>query len=235
MPAGSNRVAGMARMAKENSESGGERKRGKGRPSGAEAAVGRNRILELTAEFLKTHPVSELSTVNIAKVAGVDPALVRYYFGSKNGLLAELISKSTGERTALSLRYLSDAGTVDKKLKQRVRSVLQANVDSPYYHEVMVARIFNAEDDAARAILNDLAQRGLYLAEKFMADGERSGELRAVDPAFFHMLVVGACSFFVTGRPLQEAMRGRKVNDRTLDAFAEFFVDVVLNGLKPRP
>ncbi|MGE0804986.1 MAG: TetR/AcrR family transcriptional regulator [Burkholderiaceae bacterium] len=204
--------------------------RGKGRPAMRDGGVGRERILEVTAEFLSRHSLPELTTASIARAAGVDPALVRYYFGSKDALLTELVLRETARRTTEALRFLSDTAEVEERFTRRVRAVLEADAESPFYRELLGARIFNRDDAAARAVLDDLARRGRALADKLIEDGD----LRRVDPAFLHMLVIGACSFFVTGRPLVSALRGKPVSGRTLDEFAEFLVDVLLHGLRPR-
>jgi TetR/AcrR family transcriptional regulator len=206
-----------------------EPRRGKGRPSSAQAAVGRDRILELTAEFLKANPVSHLTTAGVAKAAGVDAALVRYYFGSKDNLLVELISKITADRVQASFRFLSDSGPVEERFKRRVRALLEVNTKNPFYHDLMVERIFGRDDDAAKAVLEDLASWGLRLANKTMDDKN----VRKVDAAFMHMMLVGACSFFVSAQPLLEAL-GTRGGERSMDAYADFVADVMMNGLRPR-
>ena len=210
-----------------------EKRRGKGRPSKSETGVGRERILDLTAEFLRTHSISQLTTAGIAKAAGVDAALVRYYFGSKDNLLVELMSRITAERVQGSLRHLSDKGATEERFKRRVRALLEGNAKNPFYHELMVERIFRRDDDAAQAVLEDLARWGLRLANKTMDDGMSSGELRKVDPAFLHMMLVGATSFFVSAQPLLDAL-GKPSGDRAAESYIEFVTDVMLNGLRPR-
>lgn len=226
--------AGMVRSPKTRAhgaeQDAGAVRRKKGRPTNGESMVGRERILELTAEFLQQHPLAELTTASIARAAGVDPALVRYYFGSKDGLLNELVLRETAKRSTEGLRFLSDTGEVQERFRRRVRAVLESDAKSPFYRELLGARIFNQKDAGAQAVLDDLARRGESLAAKLIEDGQ----LRHVDPAFLHMLVIGACSFFVTGLPLVAALRQRKNTGRTLDEFADFLVDVLLDGLKPR-
>jgi len=210
----------------------GRRRRGKGRPGKAEASVGRERILEATAAFLHEHPLSELSAASLARAADFDPALVHYYFGSKDRLLTELIILETGKRTAEGLHFLSDTGDIEQRFRRRVRALLEADATRPYLLELLGSRIFTKNDAAAQAVLEVLASRGVTLAGKLIEDGQ----LRRVDPAFLHMLILGACSFFVTGgRSLVSVMKQQKVTGRTLDEFAEFLVDVLLNGLRPRP
>lgn len=208
-------------------------RRGKGRPPKSQEGTARDRILELTAEFLKTNPISQLTTAGIAKAAGVDAALVRYHFGSKDNLLVELLGKITADRLQASFRHLSDSGAIEERFKRRVRGLLENNARNPFYHDLMVERIFGRDDDAAKAVLEDLASWGLRLANKTMDDGVKAGELRKLDPAFLHMMLVGATSFFVSAQPLLEAL-GTRGGDKTMEAYADFVTEVMMNGLRLR-
>ena len=60
-------------------------KRGKGRP--AEQSVGRDTLLETAKRLIKVLPPARVTISLIAREAGVDPALVRYYFGDRSKLL----------------------------------------------------------------------------------------------------------------------------------------------------
>ena len=62
-------------------------KRAKGRPVTGENDVGRERLITAAQTLLKTLPPARVTISRIAQEAGVDPALVRYYFGDRTRLL----------------------------------------------------------------------------------------------------------------------------------------------------
>ncbi|MCZ7458753.1 TetR/AcrR family transcriptional regulator [Streptomyces sp. WMMC940] len=74
---------------------GGPRRRG--RPARTEAETGpgaRERILEAAREEFAEHGYDKTSVRGIAKAAGVDPALVHHYFGTKDEVFAAAIEVS---------------------------------------------------------------------------------------------------------------------------------------------
>ena len=58
-------------------------------------------IVRMTAKLLSSADgAEEVTTRRIAENAGINPAMVNYYFGSKDGLLKEAISSMDGDRHA---------------------------------------------------------------------------------------------------------------------------------------
>src|SRR5262249_37416274 len=51
----------------------------------------RQRILEIAQREISEHGIDGVSIRTIARLAGVDPRLVRHYFGSKEGLLLHAV------------------------------------------------------------------------------------------------------------------------------------------------
>ena len=69
------------------------KKRGQGRPVSGENDVGRERLLAATEKLLRTMPPARVTIARIAQEAGVDPALVRYYFGNRAALLVAVVDE----------------------------------------------------------------------------------------------------------------------------------------------
>ncbi len=64
-----------------------------GRPSSVKETVGREALIAAAKELLKTKSPSKIRRVDIAKAAGADPALVRYYFKDAGSLLASAMEE----------------------------------------------------------------------------------------------------------------------------------------------
>src|SRR5262245_5780132 len=62
-------------------------KRKQGRPHKDKPAVGPEALIAATRELMKTKPPAQITRLDIARVAGVDPGLIRYYFGDKSELI----------------------------------------------------------------------------------------------------------------------------------------------------
>ena len=62
--------------------------RRQGRPPSDNAQGLRDKIIAATRELLRTRPPDTISRADIARAATVDPALIRYYFGTRNDVLS---------------------------------------------------------------------------------------------------------------------------------------------------
>jgi AcrR family transcriptional regulator len=96
-----------------------------GRPAGESQA--RDNLIIAARTLFVERDYGQVSTRELAKVAGTDPALIRYYFGSKEGLFSTMIRE-----TAVPIR---------KQLREINREV-QANGPASFmqtYYRVMSA------------------------------------------------------------------------------------------------
>lgn len=67
-------------------------------PSGAQALLTREQILEKATELAKVEPLSEISMVGLARELGVAPALIHYYVGSRDDLISGVANRYFRER-----------------------------------------------------------------------------------------------------------------------------------------
>src|SRR5690606_15364045 len=66
-------------------------KRKQGRPVAAETGVGRDGVLAAAIRLLQTLPPAQVSINAVAREAGVDQALLRYYFKHREALLFQAV------------------------------------------------------------------------------------------------------------------------------------------------
>src|SRR5215472_3757216 len=67
------------------------RRRGRGRPRGASAGDVRERLLNAARELFLRYGYRAVSSRQIGAAAGVNFAMIRYYFGGKPGLYREIL------------------------------------------------------------------------------------------------------------------------------------------------
>src|SRR3972149_7869691 len=73
----------------------GRRRRGPGRPTGRDGGRDvREALLEVAGELFSERGVNEVSLRELARAAGVTPAMVHYYFGDKQGLYEALLARA---------------------------------------------------------------------------------------------------------------------------------------------
>lgn len=205
-------------------------KRSKGRPVTGDNDVGRDRILAAAEALLKTLPPARVTMSRIAEEAGVDPALVRYYFGDRTRLLMAVANRVTVNTSHAGARTLEPQAA----LIEHIRKTLALVRSAPFMHRLMVEELNSSGTEETRQRTREMnADLVEFYRELLDADGGQT--LRPVDPLFLHLIILGASDFFVSADPVITPLLPVDTDKDDLTArFNTFLVDVLLNGLKPR-
>jgi len=191
---------------------------------------GRDRLVAAAEALLKVLPPARVTISRIAQEAGVDPALVRYYFGDRTKLLMAVADRVTAKATHTGPRALDPQAA----LIEHIRKTLAFVRSAPFMHRLMIEELTDAgtEDTRAHARKMNVDLVAFY-RELLEADGGQN--LREVDPLFLHLVILGTSDFFTSADPLISQMVPADTDKDDLTAqFNTFLVDLLLNGLRPR-
>lgn len=209
-------------------------KRGQGRPTQADPEVTKARIVAATRELLRHTKPTRVTREEIARAAGVDPGLVRYYFGNTNSLFT-LVIRKIGDDLHARLDALPAAASALDQLRDQASVWLQVFLDDPHFHDLVVDRVFHSADRTAREMLERFVQRAYPRIERAVSAGTKFGELRKVDPRFVYLAFIGLCEFFATAGPLVERLFGDKgAAARFAPGYGRFVADLLADGLRKR-
>src|SRR5512139_1345425 len=114
-------------------------KRGQGRPS--DNTVGRETVLNKTMELVQDLPPARVTISLIAREAGVDPALIRYYFGDRETLLLAVVDKMLDQAPP---DIDEDAEPVEL-LEARIRNTARFTRSTKHVHRLMVDELADAK------------------------------------------------------------------------------------------
>jgi AcrR family transcriptional regulator len=211
------------------------KKRSKGRPYDPDRAVGRDALVKATRELLRTMPPAKMTRLDIARHAGVDPALIRYYFGDKSQLLGEVVLEVLREMRTTREKRASTAGTADR-LRSRLADSVRLFQEHPHHYSLVLEQIFSGVEPKLRAMWRrDVVQAGVVELTSIIEDGVKKGELRRVDPRFLHLLIVAAGEFYATGRAVLEDLFGPQAIDAKLERdYVHFLFDLFMHGMAKR-
>jgi TetR/AcrR family transcriptional regulator len=204
------------------------KKRGQGRPS--DNAVGRETVLNKTMELVQELPPARVTISLIAREAGVDPALIRYYFGDREKLLLAVVEKLI----ASAPRELDQDAEPIEMLEARIRTTAQFTRSTKHVHRLMVDELADSKSPDIRRQQGEMNMRAV---DAFAALLERDDgrELRKVDPLFLHVALVGLFDFFVSAQPVVRNLVPDGTDMEALGSrFEEFIVDLLLNGIRKR-
>lgn len=150
-----------------------EEKRGPGRPS----TGARERVLEAGLETLLEEGYAGLTYAKVAERAGENKSLISYYFGSKQGLVAE-VAAVIGERiTGEVLAELVDVKTADAIANGMLTGLWRVMDDDP-----RVARLYfdlsavSVVDDEIRLALHRVKDQWRDVVSSYLADAGVSAD-----------------------------------------------------------
>ena len=119
--------------------------------------------------------------VEVAAHARVDPALVRYYFGDKKGVLHAAAKRLLDQVQDRGQVLLAGEGTFEQRVRQRLEALIGALEDHPRFMQLVIQEVYAVDADSAPDAVKDLqtvADRGLAGR---VGDAEWAAVCRAVE------------------------------------------------------
>jgi len=153
-------------MRRENAKTGSEAKRSAGRPR---SEASRTSILDAAYSFLQSRPIAEISTIHIARKAGVSSATVYRWWSTKEALLLdaflhkanhELVLKTEGSPLERLKEYVLQVGrffTGENGIV--VARLLTAIQDNPILRKEFMERVYSPRDTEFRAIVKEAIKK----------------------------------------------------------------------------
>lgn len=211
-------------------------KRLSGRPGADAPAIGRDTIVECACELLRKLPPGKITRSEVARLAGVDPSLARYYFRDGQSMLLAVAERLTEQFAHRVERFVAASdGTPQEALKARIRSLMALQVEYPYFHQLIAQEVVKSDDPTARRLMEKLTDGGMRAYQTIIDCGVADRTMRAVDGQQLFLAVVGMCESFVTGFPMLRFARGKTI-DMLAESrrYEEFICELVLRGVLAR-
>lgn len=218
-------------MAKQQGAAQQKSKRNPGRPHSADASDAKEVILQAACRLLKDNLPSQVTNSMIAREAGADPALIRYYFGDRSALLQAVV-----EELMKSIRQPPPATPMDAEafVTWRVDSTLKFARTARSMQRLMVDEL--AESGSAE-VREAVRQRNKGLVERYagILKSQIGDEIVDVDPLFLHVAILGVCEFFTAAQSVVMPLAEPGTDPTDLATrYEAFVIDLFLNGLRRR-
>jgi AcrR family transcriptional regulator len=207
-----------------------------GRPTG-KRRIGKELLIEKTAELLRTVPPEKLSLSLAARHAHVHLTLFKYYFQDRTRLLVDVartLSKEIGDRVAA---IESDAKSAPERLAIRIDAMVDFFLINPFYHRLMVEIIGDETDPLASELISVWMSKTLDIYRSIIDAGVAEGSLKPIDPYFTFLAIMGLCEKFQHASKLID--RGQAPSGETPQQAAAryktFVIDMILEGVGASP
>lgn len=200
----------------------------------ADAAT-RDRILAAAHRVFLRHGTAKARTQEIADEAGVNKALVHYYFGTKDALADAVFAAAAGQLMPRIFAILADeTKTIEEKVRAVVREQVDFHVARPYLAVYVVSEA-HTQPERVQAILGAAGPAPIGALRKQLAAAAAAGEIRRISAEQFVVNLIGLLVFPFVVRPVLETILGLdaerfpafiEARKRELPAF-------ILAGLRP--
>lgn len=211
----------------------------KRRPKRRNAAETRARLIQV-GEILFSDTGFERTTLEaIADAAGVNKAMIRYYFGDKEGLYAAIIEAVVDAVLAELESQLPEAADPAEGMGDYIEVFARAVISRPSFPR-MILRDYLDGDIMTREGPSKTLFRFMQTTRRFYEAGREAGHFAAFDPHMLHLSIVSAAIFFTITRryrssvALKGYLRGEQL-EIEVDAFVAHLRHLVMHGLENRP
>ncbi len=175
------------------------------------SAETRGRILDAALREFAVHGLSGARTERIAEAAGVNKALLYYYFDSKEKLYAaalEMIAARVRDSTLAV--FLSDASPGERVLRSVLnhfdRVLSQQEFQSLMQQEMI--RLHKGESTAITILVKRVFEPVMITYQSMVREGIASGELIDADWRQIHYASIGANVFYFLSAPIWKLTYG---------------------------
>jgi TetR/AcrR family transcriptional regulator len=211
------------------------RKRAQGRPNDGKNAVGPELLLRAARELLMKLPPALVTRAALARQAGVDPNLIRYYFKDRDSLLLAVVDQIINEENKLTAA--SAAGNPNERLRSQIRHFVEFHQRHPYFHRLLNEEIASRQSKSQRArqLFHRLNQLTVKLYAGIFRDGAKDKSLRTLDPVLVHIAIMGMSEGFVSSRVLLEDAFGKGATPADYaKRYADTVVQLLVDGARAR-
>jgi TetR/AcrR family transcriptional regulator len=207
----------------------------RGRPDPRADQETRDRILAAAHTVFLRKGTAGSRTQEIATEAGVNKALVHYYFGTKAALADAIFERALGEIVPKIFGILSDPGrTLEQKVPAIVREQIAFHSERPYFAGYLVSELHGEPDRIVRL----MARRGpipLDVLRRQLREAAAAGTLRRISAEQFVANMMGLLIFpFAIRLALCELLSLDEAGWRGfLDDRRRIQPEFILSGLRP--
>lgn len=200
------------------------------------------RILDAARRVFVRRGTGGARMQEIAEEAGVNSALLHYYFGSKDGLALEVFREAAGKLFPVIMRILASDVPIETRVEQVVHHYIDTLRESPFLPGYVLGELsFNPEriqllaSEMASPGQPDAPQRALGKLGRDLAQRAERGDFRAMTADQFVVNLASLCVFPFAARPMLMHMLGIGADgwERFLEVRRAELPQLILNTLRP--
>lgn len=179
-------------------------------------------IAEVAERLFAVNGFNGTSVRDIAKEAGVNIAMISYYFGSKENLLAAVfIQRAQGIKLQIE-EIISDVKlTHMERVFKLIDTYLLRIMKHPNFHRIMVREQLGKREGKVHEMIRETKQNNQKLVRKIIEDGQKAGVFKKnVDIPLMMTTLFGTTNQLITTQHYyKEINKLEKLSDQEFEKY----------------
>lgn len=167
-------------------------------------------IIEVAERLFSRQGYNGTSVRDIAKEAGVNVAMVSYYFGSKENLLVAVF-----QNRALEIRMKIETMLKDvelsplEKVYRLIDTFIAKMVEQQHFHKIMVQEQVFANDTNVTSLIRQTKKDNQVLVKEIINEGQKKGVFKKnIDIPLMMSTLVGTANHLITTQHFYKEING---------------------------
>jgi len=176
-------------------------------------------IKEKAKEIFFKKGLLKATTQEIADEAGVNRALIHYYFRSREHMLGILLDEALEEKRERVKSILSFDLPFREKIAKYIDAIITYNMKYPYLENFIISETVRNKD-RTEAYCARNKSRSSDLIRDQLAEEIAMGRLAPITPEHFLVNLLGLCNYPLLAKPVLKTIHGM-----TEEAYHEFLLE----------
>jgi TetR/AcrR family transcriptional regulator len=198
--------------------------------------VARQSLLQSAIRLLNERGMGNVSLNDVAREAKLNPALVTYYFGTKDNLFQAVVEQVIGEWRTEVLAAVPEGAGPEDTLRLRARATMHFLRRYPYLTRLIIHQMMTVKSKESRFFIENFARVNFEEHTSLLRKGVETGAFRSVDPLFYFAHYVALGDLYANLRPMMERLGGKSDDDDArFEAFVDAMIDMLVYGIAAKP
>jgi AcrR family transcriptional regulator len=152
-------------------------------------------IINIAEKLFASRGYDGTSVRDIAEEAGVNLAMISYYFGSKEKLMQALFEQRTSDLiTRVEDLLQQETFTPFQKMAILVDDYVERIVSRQQFHKIMQQEQMLKKNEGINTLLREVKKNNARVIEKLVVEGQKKGAFRKdVDVVLMMNTIIGIC------------------------------------------
>ncbi len=197
-----------------------------------DSANARAQLLHAASQIMRDGDTIDLSLSELSLRAGLNSALVKYYFGNKSGLMLALLDRDMGNIVTGLAALIAKDMPPEEKLRRHISAVIDTYYAFPYLNRLLMRMVRDSDPKEAARIADLYLKPISKVYDQLINEGIKAGKFRKIDPQLFYFTVTGAADRFFSARLVMRHCFDRDdFSENMRDRYREHTIDLIMAGL----